>query len=305
MAVRNAVRSQTSREAEVRETRSSDSAASAADGRKRRYAESTRTLADGNLCLHRDRGHLQRQAELVRRISSKLPVSEMDGVNDGRDTTVNAMAQDFANHHSPVTSTCRNKSATSSTVDIDSCVALLSEAYRSVLTGIGEDPDREGLLKTPERAAKAMMYFTKGYKENATDIVNDAVFKEDNDGMVIVKDIEMFSMCEHHLLPFFGKVHVGYLPKQKIIGISKLARIVEVYSRRLQAQERLTMQIAEALTDAIGPSGVGVVIEATHMCMVMRGVQKLQSKTITSSMLGELRENPKSREEFVSLIHRG
>jgi len=173
-----------------------------------------------------------------------------------------------------------------------------------MLVAVGEDPEREGLVKTPERAARAMMYFTKGYKESVADILNDAIFNEDNDGMVIVKDIEMFSMCEHHLVPFIGKVHIGYLPNQKVIGLSKLARIVEVYSRRLQVQERLTKQIAVALNDAIQPSGIGVVIEATHMCMVMRGVQKLQSKTITSAMLGVLRQDSKSRDEFLNLIHR-
>lgn len=185
----------------------------------------------------------------------------------------------------------------------DECVEKLTESYRTILTSLGEDPSREGLLKTPERAAKAMIYFTKGYEESVADVLNDAVFSEDNDGMVIVKDIEMFSMCEHHLVPFIGKVHIGYLPNQKVIGLSKLARIVEVYSRRLQVQERLTKQIAVALVDAIQPDGVGVVIEATHMCMVMRGVQKLQSKTITSSMLGVLRQDSKSREEFLNLIH--
>lgn len=163
---------------------------------------------------------------------------------------------------------------------------------------------REGLAKTPERAAKAMLYFTKGYQETVADVLNDAIFTEDNDGMVIVKDIEMFSMCEHHLVPFAGKVHIGYLPNGKVIGLSKLARIVEVYSRRLQVQERLTKQIAVALNDAIQPAGVGVIIEATHMCMVMRGVQKLQSKTKTSTMLGVLRQDPRSREEFLNLIHR-
>jgi len=186
----------------------------------------------------------------------------------------------------------------------EDCLEELTESYRSMLVSIGEDPRREGLLKTPERASKAMMYFTKGYDESVSDILNDAVFNEDNDGMVIVKDIEMFSMCEHHLVPFIGKVHIGYLPNQKVIGLSKLARIVEVYSRRLQVQERLTKQIAVALTDAIQPAGVGVVVEATHMCMVMRGVQKLQSKTITSAMLGVLRQDSKSREEFLNLIHR-
>jgi len=178
----------------------------------------------------------------------------------------------------------------------------LVNCYRKLLENLGEDVTRQGLLKTPERAASAMLFFTKGYEEKLSDVVNGALFDDRNDGMVIVKDIEMFSLCEHHMVPFFGKVSIGYLPDQKVIGISKLARIVEIYSRRLQVQERLTKEIALALTEAIHPTGVGVVIEATHMCMVMRGVQKIQSKTITSTMLGEFRDNPKSRQEFLALV---
>uniref|UniRef100_A0A2P2HY93 GTP cyclohydrolase 1 n=1 Tax=Hirondellea gigas TaxID=1518452 RepID=A0A2P2HY93_9CRUS len=178
----------------------------------------------------------------------------------------------------------------------------LATSYRNVLTHLGEDPKRPGLLKTPERAAKAMLFFTKGYDQNIKDVLNDAIFNEDHDDMVIVKDIEMFSVCEHHLVPFWGKVSVGYLPNKQVLGLSKVARIVEIYSRRLQVQERLTKQIANALVEAINPAGVGVVVEGVHMCMVMRGVQKINAKTTTSTMLGEFRENPRTREEFLSLL---
>ncbi|XP_069064643.1 GTP cyclohydrolase 1 [Pleurodeles waltl] len=180
----------------------------------------------------------------------------------------------------------------------------LAAAYSTILRSLGEDPSRQGLLKTPWRAATAMQFFTKGYQETISDILNDAIFDEDHDEMVIVKDIDMFSMCEHHLVPFIGKVHIGYLPNKQVLGLSKLARIVEIYSRRLQVQERLTKQIAVAITEALKPAGVGVVIEATHMCMVMRGVQKMNSKTVTSTMLGVFREDPKTREEFLTLIRR-
>ncbi|XP_054423516.1 GTP cyclohydrolase 1 [Pteronotus mesoamericanus] len=178
----------------------------------------------------------------------------------------------------------------------------LAAAYSSILHSLGEDPQRQGLLKTPWRAATAMQFFTKGYQETISDVLNDAIFDEDHDEMVIVKDIDMFSMCEHHLVPFIGKVHIGYLPNKQVLGLSKLARIVEIYSRRLQVQERLTKQIAIAITEALRPAGVGVVVEATHMCMVMRGVQKMNSKTVTSTMLGVFREDPKTREEFLTLI---
>ncbi|KAJ1079194.1 hypothetical protein K5549_018059, partial [Capra hircus] len=178
----------------------------------------------------------------------------------------------------------------------------LAAAYSSILRSLGEDPERQGLIKTPWRAATAMQFFTKGYQETISDVLNDAIFDEDHDEMVIVKDIDMFSMCEHHLVPFVGKVHIGYLPNKQVLGLSKLARIVEIYSRRLQVQERLTKQIAVAITEALRPAGVGVVVEATHMCMVMRGVQKMNSRTVTSTMLGVFREDPKTREEFLTLI---
>ncbi|CAG9790010.1 unnamed protein product [Diatraea saccharalis] len=179
----------------------------------------------------------------------------------------------------------------------------MASSYRLLLTGLGEDPERQGLLKTPERAAKAMLFFTKGYDQSLEEVLNNAIFDEDTDEMVVVKDIEMFSMCEHHLVPFYGKVSIGYLPQGKILGLSKLARIVEIFSRRLQVQERLTKQIAVAVTQAVRPAGVAVVIEGVHMCMVMRGVQKINSKTVTSTMLGVFRDDPKTREEFLNLVH--
>uniref|UniRef100_A0A5F9CTN8 GTP cyclohydrolase 1 n=1 Tax=Oryctolagus cuniculus TaxID=9986 RepID=A0A5F9CTN8_RABIT len=166
----------------------------------------------------------------------------------------------------------------------------LAAAYASILRLLGKDPQRQGLLKTPWRAATAMQFFTKGYQETISDVLNDAIFDEDHDEMVIVKDIDMFSMCEHHLVPFVGKVHIGYLPNKQILGLSKLAGIVEIYSRRLQVQERLTKQIAVAITEALHPAGVGVVVE------------KMNSKTVTSTMLGVFREDPKTKEEFLTLI---
>ncbi|KAJ8359729.1 hypothetical protein SKAU_G00162540 [Synaphobranchus kaupii] len=194
---------------------------------------------------------------------------------------------------------CNEKSRKES--EDESNLPVLEAAYSSILRGLGENTDRQGLLRTPFRAAKAMQFLTKGYHETVYDILNDAIFDEDHDEMVIVKDIDMFSLCEHHLVPFFGKVHIGYLPSKKVVGLSKLARIVEIFSRRLQVQERLTKQIAHAICEALQPAGVGVVIEATHMCMVMRGVQKMNSRTITSAMVGVFREDPKTREEFLSL----
>ncbi|KAG8584198.1 hypothetical protein GDO81_008730 [Engystomops pustulosus] len=181
-------------------------------------------------------------------------------------------------------------------------LASIETAYTTILKELGENPERDGLLKTPIRAAKAMQYFTKGYQETIHDILNNAIFDENHDEIVIVKDIDVFSLCEHHLVPFFGKVHIGYLPNKKVVGLSKLARIVEIFSRRLQVQERLTKQIALAINEALQPMGVAVVMEASHMCMVMRGVQKMNSRTVTSTMHGIFREDPKTREEFLALI---
>jgi GTP cyclohydrolase I len=178
----------------------------------------------------------------------------------------------------------------------------MDQYFRKMLEHIGEDPKREGLVKTPLRAAKALEFMTQGYKKNINEIVNGAIFKSDNDEMVVVKDIEMYSLCEHHLLPFFGKAHVGYIPKGKIIGLSKIARIVDMYARRLQVQENLTREIAQTLMKVTGAIGVGVVIEARHLCMMMRGVEKQNSIMKTSCLLGDFRKNDSTRKEFLSLI---
>jgi GTP cyclohydrolase I len=179
--------------------------------------------------------------------------------------------------------------------------ATFEDLVREMLTRIGEDPSREGLIDTPQRVVKSMEYLTHGYSQQPADVVNDALFTVDYDEMVIVKDIEMFSMCEHHMLPFFGKVHIAYIPNGKVIGLSKLPRLVEVFARRLQVQERLTTQLAEAIQQIIQPLGVGVVIEARHLCMMMRGVEKQHSAAITSAMLGVFRKQA-TRHEFLSLL---
>ncbi len=180
--------------------------------------------------------------------------------------------------------------------------ASYADLVREMLVRLGEDPEREGLLRTPERVQRAYEFLTKGYKEDAAKLLRGALFTVDYDEMVIVKDIEMFSLCEHHILPFFGKVHVAYIPKGKVIGLSKIPRLVEVFSRRLQVQERLTTEIAESIQNAIEPQGVGVVIEARHLCMMMRGVEKQHSAAVTSAMLGVFRAEQETRQEFLSLI---
>ena len=181
----------------------------------------------------------------------------------------------------------------------------MKDLYKQLLVHIGEDPDREGLLSTPDRAAKAMQFLTRGYQQNLDEVINDAIFTVDNNHMVIVRDIELYSLCEHHMLPFYGKCHIGYISKGKVFGVSKLARLVDCYSRRLQLQERLTQQIARVVRDSVDAEGVGVVVQARHLCMMMRGVEKQNSEMITSAMLGSFHNSPATRNEFLQLIQAG
>ncbi|HEU4415210.1 MAG TPA: GTP cyclohydrolase I FolE [Candidatus Angelobacter sp.] len=183
--------------------------------------------------------------------------------------------------------------------------ASTQELFRELLVRLGEDPERDGLLRTPERMQKSLEYLTKGYQQDPDKVLQGALFDVTYDEMVIVKDIEMFSLCEHHLLPFFGKVHVAYIPNGKVLGLSKIPRLVDIFARRLQVQERLTVQIAETIQSAIQPQGVGVVIEARHLCVMMRGVEKQHSAAVTSHMLGSFRNSQNTREEFLSLIRNG
>src|SRR5271170_2360848 len=178
----------------------------------------------------------------------------------------------------------------------------IASLMERLLVKVGEDPAREGLVRTPERAEKAFRFLTSGYETDIQSIVNGALFHEKSDGMVVVKDIEFFSMCEHHLLPFFGKMHVAYLPQDKLIGLSKIPRIVDTFARRLQIQERLTQQVADTIQEVLEPRGVGVICEARHFCMMMRGVEKQQSGTVTSAMLGAFRQRKDTRDEFLSLV---
>jgi GTP cyclohydrolase IA len=181
----------------------------------------------------------------------------------------------------------------------------LENLVRRQLELLGEQPHREGLARTPERVAKALTWLTRGYALDVADVVGDAVFEEAHESMVMVRDIELYSLCEHHLLPFFGKAHIAYIPNGRIVGLSKLPRVVEVFARRLQVQERLTEQVAQAIEDVLRPRGVGVVIEAVHLCMMMRGVEKQNSCTITSALRGQFRDCPMTRDEFLRLAHRG
>jgi len=197
----------------------------------------------------------------------------------------------------------------------DDCVTLsdlradIADPYaalvRQQLALIGEEPDREGLLRTPVRVAEAMRWLTRGYETCVDDVVNGAIFEETHESMILVRDIEIYSMCEHHMLPFFGRAHVAYIPNGKIIGLSKVPRIVDIFARRLQVQERLTDQVADAIMRAVEPQGVGVVVEAYHLCMMMRGVEKQNSKTVTSSVRGLFRKDHKTRDEFLRLVHGG
>ena len=182
-------------------------------------------------------------------------------------------------------------------------IGQYAELVQEQLALVGEDPDREGLLRTPERVAKAMQFLTRGYRQRVEDVVGQAIFQEEHRNMVMVRDIELYSLCEHHMLPFFGKAHVAYIPDGRIVGLSKLPRLVDVFARRLQVQERLTEQIASAIDDVLAPLGVGVVIEAYHLCMMMRGVEKQNSRTITSALRGVFRDDGKTRDEFLRLAY--
>jgi GTP cyclohydrolase I len=178
----------------------------------------------------------------------------------------------------------------------------LDSLYEQIISGLGEDPQRDGLQDTPQRAARAMEYLTRGYHQTLDEVVNNAIFESENDEMIVVKNIELYSLCEHHLLPFIGKCHVAYIPTGKVIGLSKIARIVDMYARRLQIQENLTKQVADTLMGVIQPSGVGVIIEAQHLCMMMRGVEKQNSMMTTSMMLGSFRTHDRTRSEFLRLV---
>jgi GTP cyclohydrolase I len=194
--------------------------------------------------------------------------------------------------------------ATAVSEPVSAASLTTQELYRELLLRIGEDPTRDGLLDTPERVEKSMAFLTRGYTMDVTEVLHNALFEVEYDEMVIVKDVEFFSMCEHHMLPFFGKAHVAYVPNGKVIGLSKIPRVVDVFARRLQVQERLTTEIADAITEAIDPQGVAVIIEAQHLCMMMRGVEKQHSATVTSAMRGVFKSQLQTRNEFLSLVRR-
>ena len=202
-----------------------------------------------------------------------------------------------------ISTTAIARKATAAHVHIDGASELADLVHRQ-LKLLGEDPSREGLLSTPERVAKSLSWLTRGYREDVHEVVNDALFEEQHESMVLVRDIELYSLCEHHMLPFFGKAHVAYIPNGRILGLSKVPRVVDVFARRLQVQERLSDQIADALMEVLEPQGVGVVIEAQHLCMMMRGVEKQNSTTVTSAVRGVFRDSLITREEFLRLVHR-
>nr|POE72823.1 gtp cyclohydrolase 1 [Quercus suber] len=244
------------------------------------------------------------KVRIARDMRDEAPATPL-AVNHSEPSLSQHPAVDFDGLSWPSVGTLARMQDRESPEDAQKRLKKLSDAVRTILECIGEDPDREGLHGTPERYAKAMMFFTKGYEENLRDIVNNAVFHEDHEELVIVRDIDVYSLCEHHLVPFTGKMHIGYVPSRRVIGLSKLARIADMFSRRLQVQERLTKQVALALSEVLKPQGVAVVMESSHLCMVMRGVEKAGAITTTSCMLGAMRRRAKTREEFLNLLNRG